>query len=341
MLVLILQSALLLAIAYILGCILGCLLRTMFGANDSGVAPVAATATAAAATGVAASAAAPKPVAKPEPVREPEPVALVPASPKPAPKPKAAPAAKAAPKPKAPAKPKAAPVAKAPAKPKPAAKSGAAPALAGMAPIAAGTEVDNLKLIKGIGLQNEARLNAFGVAYFQQIADWKKADIDSWGMRLAFPGRIEREDWVSQAKILAKGGTTDFANRVKGGEVSTSVGKGTVGDLGKMPKGLLDAAPASGPDNLTLIDGVGNALEKRLFAIGIYTFKQIADLSVDEAKWVGLAVGFPGRVERENWVAESKVLAAGGMTEHAKRVEEGKIGTSRKSTDAEKASQKK
>ena len=41
-----------------------------------------------------------------------------------------------------------------------------------------------------------------------------------------------------------------------------------------------------------------------------------------------LSVGFPGRVERENWVEEAKVLAAGGTTDHARRVEEGKIATS-------------
>ncbi len=82
-----------------------------------------------------------------------------------------------------------------------------------------------------------------------------------WANRLAFPGRIEREDWVKQAKVLAKGGTTAFAKRVDKGEVESSTGKATVGDMGKKPS-VMAKAPAGGGDNLTLIDGVGNALEK-------------------------------------------------------------------------------
>ncbi|MEO0358481.1 MAG: NADH-quinone oxidoreductase subunit E, partial [Pseudomonadota bacterium] len=34
-----------------------------------------------------------------------------------------------------------------------------------------------------------------------------------------FKGRVSRDEWVSQAKVLAEGGTTDFANKVKGGGV--------------------------------------------------------------------------------------------------------------------------
>lgn len=334
MFVLILQSALLLAIAFILGCILGCLLRTWFGGDAAVEAPKASLATAAASVAGAGAAATlakpaatttpapaqspapetvPAPVKAPEPVKPAEPVALEQRAPV-----KAAPATK--------------PAAKKPAPKKPAARKPAA-----KKPVAtkAPAKVDDLKLIKGIGRQNEARLNALGVLRFADIAGWNAQDAADWGERLAFPGRIEREDWIGQAKVLAAGGSTPFASRVRRGGVGTSVGKGDVGDLGKKPR-LLTKARAAGPDNLTLIDGVGNALEKRLFGIGIYHFDQIAKLSADEAKWVGIAVGFPGRLERENWVEEARILGEGGMTEHAKRVEEGKIATSRVSTNAEK-----
>lgn len=62
---------------------------------------------------------------------------------------------------------------------------------------------DDLKVIKGIGPQNEARLNALGVFHFDQIAAWTTDEARWVGSYLAFPGRIEREDWVGQARALS------------------------------------------------------------------------------------------------------------------------------------------
>jgi len=80
-------------------------------------------------------------------------------------------------------------------------------------------DADDLKRIKGIGKVNEKALNGIGIYTFSQIAEWS-ADNISWveGF-LAFPGRIGREDWVSQAKTLAGGGTTNFAKKVDSGDV--------------------------------------------------------------------------------------------------------------------------
>jgi NADH-quinone oxidoreductase subunit E len=84
---------------------------------------------------------------------------------------------------------------------------------------AAPSDPDDLKRIKGIGAVNEKALNGLGIYNFSQIADWT-ADNISWveGF-LAFPGRIGREDWVEQAKTLAQGGTTSFAQKVDSGKV--------------------------------------------------------------------------------------------------------------------------
>lgn len=64
---------------------------------------------------------------------------------------------------------------------------------------------DDLKLIKGIGPQNEARLHALGIHRLEQIAAWTAAEAQWVGSYLAFPGRIEREDWIGQAKALIAG----------------------------------------------------------------------------------------------------------------------------------------
>ncbi len=92
-----------------------------------------------------------------------------------------------------------APIAKAPAA-KPAATKAPAPK-----PVVS-AKPDDLKLIKGIGPVNDAKLRAHGVTTFAQIAGWKKADIVTAEKYLEFDGRIAREDWVGQAKNLAKGG---------------------------------------------------------------------------------------------------------------------------------------
>ncbi len=81
---------------------------------------------------------------------------------------------------------------------------------------------DNLTLIKGIGSVNEAKLNAHGIYHFDQIAAWNEADIKQAETYLSFDGRITREDWVGQARLLAKGEQTEFSTRVEAGQVPSS-----------------------------------------------------------------------------------------------------------------------
>jgi branched-chain amino acid transport system ATP-binding protein len=63
---------------------------------------------------------------------------------------------------------------------------------------------DDLKLIKGIGPVNEGKLNKHGIKTFAQIASWKRADIIEAEAYLEFDGRIARENWVGQSKMLAR-----------------------------------------------------------------------------------------------------------------------------------------
>ena len=81
---------------------------------------------------------------------------------------------------------------------------------------------DDLKRIKGIGPKNEDALNELGIFTFRQIADWTPANVDWVEDYMSFPGRIEREDWIAQAKELATGGETEFSKRVDAGQVASS-----------------------------------------------------------------------------------------------------------------------
>jgi predicted flap endonuclease-1-like 5' DNA nuclease len=80
-------------------------------------------------------------------------------------------------------------------------------------------EPDDLKRIRGIGLLIERKLNAMGVSTYEQIANWTADDVSTVNAKLEFKGRIERENWIEQARILASGGHTDFSRRFERGEV--------------------------------------------------------------------------------------------------------------------------
>ncbi|MGI9367003.1 MAG: NADH-quinone oxidoreductase subunit NuoE [Rhizobiaceae bacterium] len=69
---------------------------------------------------------------------------------------------------------------------------------------------DDLKLISGVGPKLEGVLNGLGIYKFEQITKWKKAEREWVDGYLKFKGRIERDDWVKQAKALAKGGVEEY-----------------------------------------------------------------------------------------------------------------------------------
>jgi len=101
--------------------------------------------------------------------------------------------------------PRDAPTKPAPAKPAPAdAPAAEVPAPAAPANLLEAAEgaPDDLTRIGGVGPKLQEKLNAAGVFHFRQIADWGSAEIAYMDDRLSSKGRIERDDWVGQAKAL-------------------------------------------------------------------------------------------------------------------------------------------
>lgn len=212
------EIALLMLAAFLIGCLIGYFLRRMISADApapaaaqseaSTSAPSAAASTTTAETSkaeaatkesvaekapaktTASTSAAKKPAAK-------KPAATKPAAKKPAAnKPAAAkkPAAKSA----AAAKPAAAK--KAPAKKAAAAGDGKPATLSGPRD----GKKDDLKNIKGIGPKIEGILNGMGIYHFDQVASWGRKEVKWVDEELSFKGRIDREKWIAQAKKLAK-----------------------------------------------------------------------------------------------------------------------------------------
>lgn len=73
---------------------------------------------------------------------------------------------------------------------------------------------DDLTRIKGLGPKLSATLKESGITSFAQIAAWSEADIDRVDSQLGrFQGRIRRDNWVEQAKLLAAGEEAGFKDR--------------------------------------------------------------------------------------------------------------------------------
>ena len=93
---------------------------------------------------------------------------------------------------------------KAPAK-KAAPKKAAAPKAAPKKEASEKSEKDDLTRISGVGPVIVGKLEALGITTFQQVADFSAADIERIDGELNFKGRIDRDEWVKQAKEFLKG----------------------------------------------------------------------------------------------------------------------------------------
>jgi len=89
---------------------------------------------------------------------------------------------------------------------------------------------DDLQKLSGVGPVLERKLHNAGVTTFRQIAAWKPRDIAEFNKRLDFVGRIEREGWVAQAKLLCAGRHDEFERLYgSGGQIDPRTGRRRAG----------------------------------------------------------------------------------------------------------------
>lgn len=119
--------------------------------------------------------------------------------------------------------------------------------------------------------------------------------------------------------LTPKGASRARAARAGAAPAAKAAGKA------RKPK-MLKAARKGGGDDLKAIKGVGPALEASLNDMGIWHYDQIAAWNADEVEWMDdNLVRFKGRVSRDGWVEQARVLAAGGETEFSKKVAKGGV----------------
>ena len=164
-----------------------------------------------------------------------------------------------------------------------------------------GGKADDLKEIRGIGPVIEKTLNGEGVYHFQQIADFTPDNVRWVDKNISIPGRVDRDDWIGQAKSLAAGGTYQgFAYDPDSAVITDDM----------RPQKLTSPTGGSA-DDLKRIKGIGPVIESTLNDEGIYHFLQIADFTPQNAMWVDKHISFPGRIHREDWIGQAKSILDG------------------------------
>lgn len=130
---------------------------------------------------------------------------------------------------------------------------------------------NDLTAIDGIGPFLEKKLNDVGVFTYADIAGWDAAKIEEITQQISFfEGRIEKDDWVGQAQKLIDDQPEEFS------------AESTLADARDLMH--LETAIVPAKDNLKLILGIDEPVEKILLTSGIDTFAELARLDPDEIR---------------------------------------------------------
>jgi predicted flap endonuclease-1-like 5' DNA nuclease len=176
---------------------------------------------------------------------------------------------------------------------------------------------DDLKMISGIGPFIEERLHALDIYTFRQISKFTARDISTINDAIEyFSGRIERDEWVAQARELLhdKDNRAELLKRIRDRKEHIFYHR-------------IGIAKKEEADDLTIISGIGGWIQEKLNVLDIYTFRQISNFNDDDIQIVTEAIEyFPGRIERDEWILQAQELVriAGKKWELHKRIMERK-----------------
>ncbi|NRB50097.1 MAG: DUF1049 domain-containing protein [Saprospiraceae bacterium] len=163
---------------------------------------------------------------------------------------------------------------------------------------------DDLTLINGVGPFIEKKLNDIGIYTYKQIAEFDGPKIEQVTRDVAyFPGRIEKDDWVGQAKKLLAMKTNNPSALKKKATLSTD------------------------PTNLKIVEGIGPKIEQLLKDGGINNWQDLAEATLERLQEILTAAGERYRIHDPNtWSNQATLAAAGKWAELDKYQDELKGG---------------
>jgi predicted flap endonuclease-1-like 5' DNA nuclease len=188
---------------------------------------------------------------------------------------------------------------------------------------------DDLTRIRSIDANVKKLLNDAGIWKFSELAMLSSADAWALSERIGLRGRIELENWVGQAQILATGGETYYSRRIERGQTVPSF-TASPRTAEPAPKSTAQTVASSLPlafgstgaeDDLTRIRSIDVALQGKLRGLGVRRFADLAALTAPDIKALNEALGLGGRIEQENWIGQAQILASGGETYYSRRVD--------------------
>ena len=181
------------------------------------------------------------------------------------------------------------------------------------APVPAPAAPDDLSLISGVGPAIAKNLNEFGITTYKQVLALSDEDAERVNDFVGFPGRVQREEWREQAAELMAGKPPrakldQEAKAAKPKPKKLPAPAPKAAEAAEAAPGKI--APPSAKDDLTKIKGIGPALQRELQNMGFHTYLQLSELNPEQIAEVNTQIGFPGRVERENWIGQARELLA-------------------------------
>lgn len=160
-----------------------------------------------------------------------------------------------------------------------------------------------------------AELDEIRIKLANTEEDLHRANMDADNFRKKFhtceeeKGQLRADIYTLQEKADGKGATaTAKGGGADAAKVALSAAMGS----------RITKADASEKDDLKLINGVGPFIEKKLNALGLYTYQQISQFDDELVDQVTDAIEFfPGRIARDNWVGQAAALYQTKLTNPA------------------------
>jgi predicted flap endonuclease-1-like 5' DNA nuclease len=197
-------------------------------------------------------------------------------------------------------------------------RTGAAPRQGGREPALA-DERDRLRTELAAAREAQAQLED-SLVQLRGVADTRASRVrELEAAEASSRERIARlEQELSEARMPGdRQGSSERAATVPPGPVEAAGAVPAPAEpvQGTPPPSL--ASPEGEPDDLKRINGIGPGIEKTLHELGIWHFRQIAELTPDNIAWIDQRLRFRGRIEREDWIGQAKRLASGQALDQA------------------------